>query len=235
MTEVFGCYLTDGGQVEHSFMKSVMGVMAGPDRDLLHDRDLTYCRVSSGGIAVGRNKLTAMWLEETDCEWMWMVDSDMGFGPHVLSQLLDSAQATPDCKVLGALCFSWKPEASDRMGGYTFKATPTLFKWDGAGFLAATGYPVDEVVQVSATGAACLLIHRDAAIEVAEVYGPDEWWTPIRYEGGDFLSEDLSFCHRVRSVNRGIWVDTSIKTTHAKSLYVSEETFLKQEAACLPA
>jgi len=217
--DVFGCYLSDGREVAHSFMSSVAGLREY-DREhygRLRLGDLTHARAASGGIASTRNDLTRIFLDETGCEWMWMVDADMGFKPDTLDRLL--AHEVP---VSGALCFSWRPEEPDGMGGYRCRPIPTLFGWDGRGFQVAESYPHDTVVKVAGTGAACLLIHRSVAEKLREKHG-DDWWTPVRYPDGDFISEDLSFCYRAGEAGFPIFVDTSIKTTHAKTIWVSEE------------
>ncbi len=219
MHDVFGCYLSDG-RVEINFMKSVAGLLAHDrerDRRLIDD-DLLHSRTSSGGIASARNQLTRVFLE-SDARWLWMVDADMGFAPDTLDRLLASKSGHPGASyAVGALCFSWRPEEPDGLGGYRFRPLPTLFGWDGKGFKVASHYPFNSVVRVAGTGAACLLIHRSVMEKIGE-----DWWTSVRYPDGDFLSEDLSFCYRAGEAGFPIYVDTSIKTNHAKTIYVSEE------------
>jgi len=224
MHDVFGAYLTDGREVSHSFMVSMMRLDRhdrANDRRLL-DAGMTHARVASGGIAGGRNDLTRHFLA-SDATWLWMVDSDMGFAPDTLDRLLASLSGHPGASyAVGALCFSWRPEEPDGMGGYRFRPRPTIFGWDGVGFRAVDHYTPNAVIKVGGTGAACLLIHRTVMEAIESAYA-EEWWTPVRYPNGDFLSEDLSFCYRAGQQGYPIFVDTSIKTTHAKTLYVSEE------------
>lgn len=228
MRDVFGCYLSDGREVAQSFMSSLARLLRQDTR--LIGQDLTNLRSSSGGIAAGRNHLTRLFLDETDAEWMWMVDADMGFKPDTLDRLLEAESAAlvpPHVPrpIVGALCFSWRPEEPDGMGGYRCRPVPTLFGWDGKGFKVAGSYPHNAMVRVAATGAACLLVHRSAMELIREKHG-DDWWTPVRYPDGDFLSEDLSFCYRAGELDLPIHVDTSIKTTHAKTIWVSEEHWI---------
>lgn len=232
MSDVFGCYLSDGREVTHSFMKSLQGLMA---HDAANGRrliggNLTHLRAASGGLAQGRNDLTRVFLDQTDASWLWMVDSDMGFDPDTLDRLLvTGAEADLPSRVIpsitGALCFSWRPEEPDGMGGYRCRPLPTLFAWRDGGFQVAERYPFDTVVKVAGTGAACLLIHRSVMEDLRVLHG-DDWWTPVRYPEGDFLSEDLSFCYRAGEAGFPIYVDTSVKTTHAKTIWVSEEHWI---------
>lgn len=232
MHDVFGCYLSDGREVAHSFMKSVQGLLAhdrSTDRRLLGD-GLTHARAASGGIASTRNDLTRIFLESS-AQWLWMVDADMGFEPDTLDRLLaaESSALTPPHiprPITGALCFSWRPEEPDGMGGYRCRPVPTLFGWRDGGFHVAERYPFNSVVKVAGTGAACLLIHRSVMETLQTLHGGEDWWTPVRYPDGDFVSEDLSFCYRAGEAGFPIYVDTSVKTTHAKTIWVSEETWI---------
>lgn len=220
--EVFGAYLSDGRAVEHSFMSSVAGVQAH-SADLLHAGTLHRKVSGPSGLADARNAVTAVWLDETDASWLWFVDSDMGFAPDTLERLHHRASSSRDnIYALGALCFSWPLEASDGMGGFRPRPRPTIYGWDGQGFRGVSDYERDSLLRVGGTGAACLLIHRSAAETLRETYG-DNWWTPVRYVEGEMLGEDLSFCYRMGESGFGMHVDTSIKTTHAKTVWVGEE------------
>ena len=221
--DVFGCYLTDGESVSHSFMRSVVSLLAADDH--LIDGGLRCRRTGPGDIANGRNELTAMWLDQTEAPWMWMIDTDMGFPPDTLSALIASAN-TVNAGAMGALCFSWRADVPDGYGGFVAKATPTMFDWDGQGFRVSCTYPRNEAVLTSATGAACLLIHRSTAETIRREYGP-EWWNPVRYPDGRFLGEDLSFCWRMRMLGIPLFVDTGIRTTHAKTAWIGEGDFLR--------
>jgi hypothetical protein len=45
----------------------------------------------TGGIPEGRNELARAFLDTTDSEWLFMVDTDMGFAPDTVDQLVFSA------------------------------------------------------------------------------------------------------------------------------------------------
>jgi hypothetical protein len=88
------------------------------------------------------------------------------------------------------------------------------------------------VQPVSATGSACLVIHRDAMEAVRARYG-ERWYAPVEHpKGPTTFSEDLSFCVRVAACGLGVAVDTAVKTTHDKhGVFLDEHTFDAQEAA----
>lgn len=220
--EVFGAYLSSGGQVQDSFMYSVANVMARSSERLV-DGTVHRKVCGAGGLADARNQVTAHWLDNTDARWLWFVDSDMGFAADTLERLIDSSSEI-DRFAVGALCFSWRLGAPDGMGGYSAEPVPTMYGWDGRGFRAVTDYKRDSVVRVAGTGAACLLLHRSAMETLRGGHG-DNWFTPVRYPDGGMLGEDLSLCYRLGEGGFGVHVDTSIKTTHAKTIWVGEQTW----------
>jgi hypothetical protein len=183
-------------------------------------------RCGTGGIVTARNETAARFLDG-DAEWLWIVDTDMGFRPDTLERLL--AAADPVARpVVGALCFAQMEHAPDGMGGYHTRAAPTLYQWgrDGAGregFAVWTDYPRDQLVRVGATGAACMVVHRSALAAVAEQYGP-EWYTRMTVpSSGQQLGEDLSFCARLGALDIPVHVHTGVKTSHLKPIWLAEE------------
>lgn len=193
----------------------------------------------TGGIAVNRNKVAAQFLADTDAEWLFMVDTDMGFAPNTIDRLIDSADPR-ERPVVGALAFACVRESLK--GDYyaeRFRIQPTLYQWvdtdTEVGVLPILDYPRDAIVQVAATGAACMLIHRAALETVHAKYGR-AWFDPITHPTGlnggpRTFSEDLSFCVRLQACGIPLYVDTAVKTTHEKGcLYLDEDTFDQQMA-----
>lgn len=214
---VFAAYLHDGDRVSHSFMRSVMNT----DRALLHGGSFTGILTRTGAIADSRNNATAHFLAETDADWLWFVDSDMGWEPRALPALLGIAH--PDsAPIVGAHCVALRHGEPDGMGGYRTKTQSTLFMWDGLGFVAfdprleRTG-----LVPVDGTGAACLLIHRGALTALRTDMPRDDWWTPIRGDGGRLMGEDLSFSYRVMRAGLPMHVHMGVRTSHAKMVWLS--------------
>lgn len=198
-----------------------------------------YLRKVAGtmGVAAGRNEIAAAFLA-ADAEWLFMVDSDMGFARDTVDRMVLSAIAN-SCQVLGALCFAQKQDKGAEAApfyGNRLRIQPTLYSYTQVdstgekGFLPITNYRREQYQAVGATGAACLLIHRD----VLQKLGPDPF-LPITVSGAGgngtprTFSEDLSFCVRVSAAGYEIGVDTSIKTTHHKGgIYLDEVTYAAQ-------
>ena len=196
-------------------------------------------KCEAGGIPEGRDRLVDALLS-SDCEWLFMVDSDMGFAPDTLDRLLDAA-ASGSKPVVGALCFAWREAATDGMGGFRHVPRPTILDWieheDGVRrFTGRLTYPADSMVQCGATGAACMVIHRRVFEKLAEQGlcgtregGRPSWYARVPDSTGALLGEDVSFGVRCMAAGIPTWVHTGIRTTHAKTIYVSEQDFLDSQ------
>lgn len=214
---VFAAYLHDGDQVSHSFMRSVMNT----DRELLWGGTFTGVLTRTGAIADSRNQATAHFLAETDAEWLWFVDSDMGWESGALQTLIPMGQVDKPV-IIGAHCVALRHGDPDGMGGYRTKSQPTLYAWDGHGFRAFDPrLERSDLVAVDGTGAACLLIHRTAAVAMRADMSRDDWWTPVRGEDDRLLGEDLSFSYRAMRAGIPMWVHMGVRTSHAKRVWLS--------------
>jgi hypothetical protein len=197
----------------------------------------------AAGISEARNQVAATFLDSTDAEWLFMVDTDMGFAPDTVDRLLASADryARP---VMGALCFALREVEPGPYYSARYGVIPTVYDYvetgDEVGFSPVPDYPRDAVTEVAGTGAACLLVHRRALHAVREKYGP-AWFDPATHPTGlrggrRTFSEDLSFCVRLAGAGVPLHVDTSVKTVHHKGgLYLDEDVFTNQQAAAAAA
>lgn len=202
---------------------------AGAQRVVSHAHGQLGKQVGSGGIVSGRNQLAKVMCDESEAEWLFMVDSDMGFSPDTLERLL--AVADPKARpVVGALCFACKTAGKAEHYGIRYRAVPTLYTFleddERIGFVPMLDYPADSLVPVAATGGACVLIHRSVLEGVRARYG-DVWFDTIRHPKGAEFSEDLSFCVRVAGAGFPMYVDTSVKTTHDKGFVFLDEEFYR--------
>jgi hypothetical protein len=242
--------VVDGGQWAAAFGLSWTDMM-------LHDQAGTgaiiggggsnqYIRKQAGtmGVAAARNEISKYFLAQ-HAEWLFMVDSDMGFAADTVDRMVESAWAN-NVQVLGALCFAQKIDPDIPTGKFyamRYRIQPTLYRYvevNGTGergFQAMNKYKRDAYQQVAATGAACILIHRDALMAI----GPEPFMPITDPTGGGngtprTFSEDLSFCIRANAAGVSIGVDTSIKTTHFKGgVYLDEDTFAMQQETLIQA
>jgi len=182
----------------------------------------------ANGMVEARNLVFRRWLDETPHEWLWWIDTDMGFAPDVVDRLLDAADPA-ERPVVGGLCFAAQEVATDGMGGRRIRLAPTVYApakdRDGqVGFSVRWHFPDNTLIQVAGTGSACLLVHRSAAEKVRAQHG-DAWCDPVRYPDGRWVSEDLSFCWRLSTVGVPVFVHTGVQTTHHKQVWIGTEDY----------
>ena len=222
----------DPGHWSHCFGQSLIDMYLvdahGPQRMVPHGMQLRD-NAQAGGIVAGRNKVVAKFLDDTECEWLFMVDSDMGFAPDTVERLI--ASANPATRpVVGGLCFSLRRDGAGEFYGQKFIVVPTCFEYvdtdSEVGFRSLVDYPRDTVFQVSGTGAACMVIHRSALETLRERSG-DHWYDPIHHPNGETVfSEDLSFCVRLAAADIPIYIDSGVRTTHDKGgVFLDEDEY----------
>lgn len=216
------------GDVAYSWFSSMMSLQSHIFR---HGRDTKFLamRYGTGGIVEARNKIVEAFLAG-DEDWLFSIDTDMGFQPDTLDRLLEAADPV-DRPVVGGLCFANRELEPDGAGGFATFPVPTVYRWaknpDGStGFVPWPTYPRDEVFQCEATGAACILIHRSVFERIAERHDGPVWYRLIANPNtAGAYSEDLSFCIRCAEIDIPIHVHTGVKTTHLKPVWLSEQHF----------
>ncbi len=189
-------------------------------------------RCGTADLPGARNVAAKQFLENDRSEWLFWLDSDMGFEPDTLERLLAVADPT-ERPIVGGLCFIQQETDQDGFGGCTTVARPTVFDWahgsNGEGFLSRMWYEPNALIQCAGTGSACILIHRSVIKKIHNEYGP-VWYDRAKGEQG-LVAEDLSFCMRAQTVDCPVHVHTGIKTTHYKRLWLGDDTFWQQAVA----
>ncbi len=184
---------------------------------------------------VGRDKLVDKFITQTDADWLLMVDSDMAFEPDALQRLLDTANTTPTLldtpPIVSGLAYSSTLET----GQY-----PAMYKRDAVrrdGTSYDDDYPrsfydweLGDIVDVDATGAACLLVHRDVYMGMREDDRSVAFDRTIRLDGR-LLGEDMAFGLKARELGHRIVVDTGVEFRHIKYGFLDHDSYLRQEIA----
>lgn len=181
-------------------------------------------RCGTDGLIGARNEVVRQFLER-DADWLFWVDTDMGFAPDSVDRLLAVADPV-ERPIIGGLCFINKELGQDGMGGFDCAPRPTIFDWalvgpDQHGFTPRIWYPPNSLVECGATGSALILIHRS----VFEKIGEDWYSKLVNPETGKAMSEDISFCARARIEGFPTHVHTGVRTTHHKDVWVSESQY----------
>ena len=153
--------------------------------------------IGSTYLPEARNTLHRFFVEESQCEHLVMLDSDVLPPPDFLERLL--AHNKP-------LVGGWYRK-KDEVG------TPCVYTYetqeaDGVYWWKPRPVPGVGLEQVDGAGAGCWLMHRT----VAEALGPKPY---DMNQGG----EDLALCKRVTDLGFPIFIDWSIACAHAGVFY----------------
>lgn len=204
-------------------------------RILSHDWGWVPLWCPTNGIVDGRNKLAGIICDQSEAEWLFMVDNDMGFAPDIVEALIAAADPV-DRPVVGALYFALTDDGPASFYGRRYWCAPTIYRWrndeaDQPELVTHYAYARNELVRCDATGSGCFLIHR-SVLERMRARCGDEWFDPIKRSGVTY-GEDLSFCFRLALLGLPLFVHTGIKTTHDKGgVFLDEEYYDRQEMRC---
>jgi hypothetical protein len=230
----------------HYSMVELVGHDMANEARILRGGYIAY-RAGTDGLVDCRNKAVRDFLADGRADWLFWVDTDMGFDPDTVDRLMTAADPV-ERPVVGALCFSQRETSSDGMGGWRCKATPTVFDWakvdvlddrqvkvgEQQGFAVRWDYPINAVVKCAGTGSACILIHRSVFEQIGEKFGPCWYDRAPNPSTGQLISEDLSFCVRAGAIGIPVHVHTGVRTTHHKPVWLSDEDYWRQRAVDAP-
>jgi hypothetical protein len=201
-----------GGTVRTEFMTSVFNACMSPQATPLITRMLD----STAGplIAIARNQLVTRFLE-TECEWLWTIDTDIVFRPDTLPRLLGVADPLY-CPVVSAL---YRVLRKGEQGPAAYEAGPD----DKGCFIPLTEHlDGGRLRRVAGLGAGCMLIHRSVLEDIAAKHGP-RWFTEMEWNEHP-VGEDLSFCIRAQQCDIRLHVHTGIQVGHVKPVLLGEVT-----------
>jgi GT2 family glycosyltransferase len=203
------------GTVRAEFAASVLDlVVKGPE-----PVETVLAYQSGPNIATGRNQLVNTFLTEYTSPWLLMLDTDMVFAEDTAGRLIAAADPS-DRPVVGALCFS-QNYAGGTGGKYSTMYDLTEPEPGRLAFARRSEWPENECVPVSATGAACLLMHRGALEKVAASTGDlaAPWFREVPVGAPlSLMGEDLTFCLRCAAAGIPVHVHTGVQVGHMKTV-----------------
>lgn len=216
-------YLHPADSVHPTFHRSLVNLLV---HDMHHQQRIVsggaHIALQSGANVAGpRNELCEIFLAG-DADWLWMVDADMQFEPDVVDRLVGAAHPV-ERPLVGGLCFAVRPEQGHTAWDVRYQVWPTLFGVTDGVVHQFLDYPPNQLVQVDATGAACLLIHRSVLEGVTSDH-PHRWFRESRM-GAQPVSEDITFCLQAGAAGFPLHVHTGIETKHAKTWMVDATAY----------
>lgn len=179
-------------------------------RNNIHHGLLTL--TNSSLITQARSKIANFFINNTEHEYLFFLDSDIGFNPDDVLKLM-SHQV---------------PIVS---GAYPMKIIPERYCVDVVQPEERHG----DLLKINGNGMGFVLIHRQVFLDIAKHY-PNLKYVPSNYHSdtphspeemnnsfhffaeqqseNGFMSEDKSFFHRAKQVGYNIFLDTSIRLNH---------------------
>lgn len=167
------------------------------------------------GLIKARNEAMRLWLDDFQSEYLWTIDTDIGFRHDTLPKLLEHKAPV----VSGLYRTVYEDGWSQTGAPGDWRIIPAAYDWTQLPGGAVEVEEPEGVSEVGAVGAGCLLVRRDAALAVRERYG-DNWWTIVRFDDGRTLGEDFSFCWRLKECGIPILLDADVRTSHHKAVWV---------------
>jgi len=179
-------------------------------------------QANSSLITQGRSKCANFFLNNTDHEFLFFLDSDIGFNPDDVLRLLSHRV----------------PIVS---GAYPMKTIPLRY----CVRVAQPEKRQGDLISIEGNGMGFVLIHRSVFASMAQRFphlkytpdGTDSNIPPTQGEinnshhyfmeekvGNAFKSEDQSFFHRARMIGYDVWLDPTIKLRHVGSHVFAEQS-----------
>lgn len=159
---------------------------------------------------------------EKECDYIMWLDSDMVFPPETVLELIRIAEE----------------EQADLVTGLYFKrvlptepvlAKQVVFEQDmktgiKAGAEVYIDYPRDQLFPIEGCGLGCAIVRVSAIEEIGAKTG----MSPFQPLPG--LSEDYSFCFRMKQLGKKMLCDSRIKVGHVGNMIFDEATWVEQES-----
>lgn len=190
-------------------------------------------QVSNIGLTTrSRNVVVKSFLEDTNCLWLLLIDSDERLTIDTFMKLIETAHDTQR-PIVSGLVFAAFFNKDDSL-----RPVPTIYRMtQNAGLQPIDDYPIDQVIEVDATGTGCLLIHRSVFEKLRENATPNQgkdWaWFVEGAIDGTYFGEDLLFSKRLKSLGYKIYAHTGAILAHQKQFWLDERHHLPTREAAI--
>jgi len=210
----------DPGEVSSLFMMSLIQI-ARNRNDLINN----FLRVEAGClISKSRNIIIKKFLDDTNDQWLLMLDTDEYISVTDFDKLIRTADEK-DKPIIAGLYYGNFAANAD----LTPSMVPLIYKLEGNAFKPIYDYEKNSIFEVDAAGTGCLLMHRSVLAKMREAatenQGKDWCWFWDGAIGGHWYGEDLIFCHQVKRMGFPIYVNTNVVLDHHKSVWLKESQY----------
>lgn len=209
------------GEVDALFAHSMMTII-----QKMPERIGSFNNIQGLGLlSKSRNIAIKHFLDNTEDDWVFLVDADEYIGLPEFKTLIDAAERD-ERPFMSGLYF-----AANFTTPELLQAIPLIFIMTDNGVQPYFDYPRNEIVEIYAAGTGAMLIHRSVLEYMreygAETFGEDWcWFQDGPLEGNKWLSEDLTFCGRLQHLGIPMYAHTGAIFPHHKRFWLMESHFL---------
>jgi hypothetical protein len=173
-----------------------------------------------GLLARTRNIIVKNFLDQSNADWLLMVDSDQTLPVDVFDLLIDTAHKD-DRPIVAGLVFAafYENEA--------LRPVPAIYHLSADGqMLPIDDYPKNAIFEIDGAGTGCLLVHRSVLQAMREKASPNQgtdWcWFFDGALDGRWFSEDLLFCRKATALGFPIFANSSAILGHHKQFWLDD-------------
>lgn len=221
------------GVVEGKFASSLTSLLLDDARDgriLKRGGIIELC--SGPRVAEARSQVVDEYLKAfPNSPWLLFIDSDMTFSPDAVRTLMAAAHPI-NAPIVGGLCFAGSLEG--RIRPVMFRLTSSNGEME-----EIEHYEPNTLMQVGATGAAFLLVHRNVWLTLSarfrkipgtDVESPYPWFVEgmVNAQGAPY-GEDVAFCLRANACGIPVHVHTGAKIGHVKPVVLDEALWMREQ------
>ena len=209
--------IVNDGKINGQLAMDLIHIARHPSQKLDH-----MIQVGNIGLTTrSRNVVVKTFLETTDGAWLLLIDSDERLTIETWLKLVDAAH-DKERLIVSGLVFAAFFDNDDAL-----RPVPTIYRMTtDKGLESIDDYPLDQIIEVDATGTGCLLIHRSVLLKMKENatshQGKDWAWFVEGAIDGTYFGEDLLFSKRLKSLGFKIWAHTGAILQHKKEFWLDE-------------
>jgi GT2 family glycosyltransferase len=189
------------------------------------------CANGGTSIPTQRNNIVQTFLD-TDCDWLWFVDTDETFDPDIIERLVTSADPV-ERPIVSGLVMAYRPKHAP----CAVEPACAVLN-DNNVLMTVRNIPAGNPWEVAAVGAGCLFVHRTVyekvRVEAGDTAFP--WFQNVSWHRPDAngdpvvaaMGEDYVFSLRAGKAGFPILVDTDIQCGHRKTYEFTANDFWAQ-------
>ena len=201
----------DSGMVEGRFASGISNLIIDAPKWGMNITNTI--RVNGNQIARQRQSLWDFWAEASDSEWLLWVDSDIVVTPQAIKLLWDSADKKNKPVVSGLYFVSNQNEQS------LMEPVPAMYMDTDDKYKTRVIMPFEPntLIPADITGFGLILMHRSIIDPINKIAAEFSVFGENQQSKDKFISEDVSFCRKLKEAGIPLYVHTGAHVQHMKT------------------